>query len=76
MLKAGIIDPAKVVKAALQNAASVASLLLTTSRCITEIPKEEEDAGGGHDHHDHGMGGGTGWAAWAAAWEAWAAWAA
>ncbi len=57
MIKAGIIDPAKVVKTALSNAASVASLLLTTEALVTEIPKEEEPAGGGH-HHDHdGMGG-------------------
>jgi chaperonin GroEL len=34
----------------------VAALLLTTDALITEIPKEEEEAGG-HDHHDHGMGG-------------------
>jgi len=60
MLKAGIIDPAKVVITALANAASVASLLLTTEALITELPKEEEE-GGGHDHHDHGgMGGGMG----------------
>ncbi|MFN7893887.1 MAG: chaperonin GroEL [Pirellula sp.] len=57
MIKAGIIDPAKVVKTALSNAASVASLLLTTESLITEIPKEEEAAGGGHHDHDHGMGG-------------------
>jgi chaperonin GroEL len=56
MLKFGVIDPAKVVTVALQNAASVASLLLTTEALITEIPKEKEDEGG-HDHHDHGMGG-------------------
>ncbi|MCA9106124.1 MAG: chaperonin GroEL [Planctomycetales bacterium] len=57
MIDAGIIDPAKVVCTALQNASSVASLLLTTESLITEIPKEEE-AGGDHDHHhDHGMGG-------------------
>jgi chaperonin GroEL len=59
----GVIDPAKVVRIALQNAASVAALLLTTSALITDIPKEEEE--GGHDHgHDHGgmggMGGGMG----------------
>jgi chaperonin GroEL len=60
MIKFGVIDPAKVVTTALQNAASVASLLLTTESLITEIPKTEEDAGGGHDHHDHGMGGGMG----------------
>ncbi len=56
MVQAGIIDPAKVVRTALQNAASVASLLLTTESLVTEIPVEEEE-GGGHDHHDHGMGG-------------------
>jgi chaperonin GroEL len=60
MLKAGVIDPAKVVKVALQNAASVASLLLTTEALVTELPKEEEEGGGHHDHHDHGMGGGMG----------------
>jgi chaperonin GroEL len=63
----GIIDPAKVVRTALQNAASVAGLLLTTSALITDVPKEEAE--GGHDHgHDHGggmggmggMGGGMG----------------
>jgi chaperonin GroEL len=60
MVAAGVIDPAKVVRTALQNAASVASLLLTTDALITELPKKDEDAGGGHDHHDHGMGGGMG----------------
>ncbi|MGD9646123.1 MAG: chaperonin GroEL [Pirellulales bacterium] len=57
LVQAGIIDPAKVVRVALQNAASVAALLLTTEALVTEIPKEEEDAGGGHHHDDHGMGG-------------------
>jgi chaperonin GroEL len=57
LVAAGIIDPAKVVRTALQNAASVAALLLTTESLITEIPKEEEEAGGGHHHHDHGGGG-------------------
>jgi chaperonin GroEL len=60
MVAAGVIDPAKVVRTALQNAASVASLLLTTDSLVTEIPKKEEEAAGGHDHHDHGMGGGMG----------------
>ncbi len=59
LVAAGVIDPAKVVRTALQNAASVAALLLTTESLITEVPKEEEE-GGGHDHHDHGMGGGMG----------------
>ena len=59
MVKFGVIDPAKVVTVALQNAASVASLLLTTEALVTEIPKEKEDDDH-HDHHDHGMGGGMG----------------
>jgi chaperonin GroEL len=56
MLKFGVIDPAKVVKTALQNAASVASLLLTTEALITELPKAD-NGDDHHDHHDHGMGG-------------------
>lgn len=59
LIAAGVIDPAMVVKTALQNAASVASLLLTTESLIAEIPVEEE-AGGGDHHHDHGMGGDMG----------------
>ncbi len=56
LVAAGIIDPAKVVRTALQNAASVAALLLTTESLITEIPKEADDDD--HGGHDHGMGGG------------------
>ena len=56
LVAAGVIDPAKVVRTSLQNAASVAALLLTTESLVTEIPTEEEEAAGGHDH-DHGMGG-------------------
>ena len=53
----GVIDPVKVVRSALQNAASVASLMLTTEALIAEKPKEEKPAaGGGHSHG--GMGGG------------------
>ena len=56
---AGVIDPAKVVRTALQNAASVAALLLTTDSLVVEIPKAEDEGGGeGHDHHGGGMGGG------------------
>jgi chaperonin GroEL len=44
MLKAGIIDPTKVTRTALQNAASIASLLLTTETLITEIPEKEKPA--------------------------------
>ncbi len=42
MVKAGIVDPAKVTRSALQNAASIASMLLTTEALIAEIPKEEK----------------------------------
>ena len=68
-----MIDPAKVVRTALQNAASVAALLLTTRCLVTEIPKERKSpTGDGHART-------AAWAAWAAwvawaAWEAWAAW--
>jgi chaperonin GroEL len=58
MVAAGIIDPAKVVRTALQNAASVAVLLLTTDSLVTEIPKTDDEPAGGAGHgHDHGMGG-------------------
>ncbi|MGA2033672.1 MAG: chaperonin GroEL [Thermoguttaceae bacterium] len=60
MLEAGIIDPAKVVRTALQNAASVAALLLTTSCLVTEIPKKDEEKGHGGHGHGGGMGGGMG----------------
>ncbi|CAB4242469.1 chaperone Hsp60, peptide-dependent ATPase, heat shock protein [Methylacidimicrobium sp. AP8] len=44
MIKAGIVDPAKVTRTALQNAASVAGLLLTTEAMVTEIPEKEKKA--------------------------------
>ena len=47
MVKAGIIDPAKVVRTALQDAASVAGLLVTTEAMVAEIPEKKNDAGGG-----------------------------
>ena len=55
MLKAGIVDPAKVTRSALQNAASIAAMFLTTECVITDIPKKEEPAGG-HGGHGGGMG--------------------
>ena len=55
LLKAGVIDPAKVTRSALQNAASIAGLLLTTEALIADKPEPEAPAGGGG--HDHGMGG-------------------
>src|SRR4249920_1665814 len=58
MIKAGIIDPTKVSRCALQNAASVAGLMLTTEVMITELPEEKkESAGGGGGGHNHGMEG-------------------
>jgi chaperonin GroEL len=57
LVKAGVIDPAKVTRSALQNAASIAALLLTTEALIADKP-EPPAAGGGHDHGgDMGMGG-------------------
>jgi chaperonin GroEL len=44
LVKAGVIDPAKVVRNALQNASSIASLLLTTEALVSEIPEEKKDA--------------------------------
>ena len=57
MIEAGIVDPAKVVRTALQDAGSVAGLLVTTEAMVLELPKEPAPAmpsGGG------GMGGGMG----------------
>ena len=58
LIEAGILDPTKVTRLALQNAASVAGLLLTTEVMIAEAPKDEAE-------HGHGP---------AAAWAAWAGW--
>ena len=51
LAKAGVVDPAKVVRQALQNAASISGLLLTTEAIVAELPEKEEDAGHGHHHH-------------------------
>ncbi len=50
----GVIDPVKVVRSALQNAASVAGLMLTTEALVAEKPKEEKANAGGHAGHGHG----------------------
>jgi chaperonin GroEL len=51
LIKAGVVDPAKVTRSALQHAASISGLLLTTECLIADIPKEEKaDAGHAHDH--------------------------
>ncbi|MDZ4857384.1 MAG: chaperonin GroEL [Candidatus Hydrogenedentes bacterium] len=56
MLKAGVIDPTKVTRTALQNAGSIAGLLLTTEVLIAELPQDDKPSGGGDPHG--GMGGG------------------
>jgi chaperonin GroEL len=53
LVRAGVIDPAKVVRTALQNAASIASLMLTTEALVSEIPEKSKDAAAGAG----GMGG-------------------
>jgi chaperonin GroEL len=55
LVQAGVIDPAKVVRTALQDAASVAGLLITTEAAIVEAPKK--NAGGGGGMPGGGMGG-------------------
>jgi chaperonin GroEL len=51
LMEAGIIDPAKVTRSALQNAASIAAMLLTTEACVTDEPEKDKGGMGG------GMGG-------------------
>ena len=55
LVASGVVDPTKVTRSALQNAASIAGLLLTTECLITEKPEKKEAPAGGHGH-DHGMG--------------------
>jgi chaperonin GroEL len=56
MFKKGIVDAAKVTRSALQNAASIAAMVLTTETLVTDIPeKTPAGAGGGHDHGGGGM---------------------
>ena len=58
LMAAGIVDPVKVTRSAVANAASIASMLLTTEALVADKPAESEDsAGGGHGHgHGHGPG--------------------
>ncbi len=60
MIEMGILDPTKVTRSALQNAASVASLLLTTEAMVAEIPQEDHGHGGGGGMPDMGGMGGMG----------------
>jgi chaperonin GroEL len=56
MVAMGILDPTKVTRSALQHAASVAGLAITTEAIVAELPKKDE----GHSHGGGGMGGGMG----------------
>jgi chaperonin GroEL len=55
LVKAGVVDPKKVTRSALQNAASIAGLLLTTEAVITEIPEKKEKPAGDPHHGGGGM---------------------
>jgi chaperonin GroEL len=55
LIASGVVDPTKVTRSALQHAASIAGLLLTTECLITDKPEKKEAPAGGHGH-DHGMG--------------------
>jgi chaperonin GroEL len=54
LLKAGVVDPTKVTRTALQNAASISGLLLTTECMITDVPEDKKPAPAG-GHHGGGM---------------------
>src|SRR6202045_2931304 len=56
LVKAGVIDPTKVTRSALQNAASISALMLTTEAMICEIPEKKQAAPMGGDHHGGGGG--------------------
>ena len=55
LVEAGVIDPTKVVRTALQNASSIASLLLTTEAMVSEIPEDKEEKAPGGMPHGGGM---------------------
>ena len=57
LIEAGVVDPTKVTRSALQNAASISGLMLTTECLITDIPEPEAAGGGDHGHDHGGMGG-------------------
>ena len=57
LVQQGVIDPTKVARTALQNAASVAGLMLTTDAMVAELVEEKKAAGGGHSHGMPDMGG-------------------
>jgi chaperonin GroEL len=53
LAKAGIVDPVKVTRSAVLNAASVARMVLTTETAVVDKPEEPADDGHGHGHHGH-----------------------
>ena len=53
LVKAGIVDPVKVTRSAVRNAASIASMLLTTETLVADIPEEQHDSGHSHGGHGH-----------------------
>ena len=57
LVKAGVIDPTKVTRTALQNAASIAALMLTTEALVAELPEDKKEAPMGGGHGGGGMGG-------------------
>src|SRR5271154_6148121 len=57
LVKAGVVDPTKVTRSALQNAASISGLLLTTECVVTELPEKDKPAAPGGGHGGGGMGG-------------------
>jgi chaperonin GroEL len=57
LIASGVVDPTKVTRTALQNAASISGLLLTTEALITDLPAKEPAGGGGGHDHGGGMGG-------------------
>ena len=57
LVQQGVIDPTKVTRTALQNASSVAGLMLTTDAMVAELVEEKKGGGGGHSHGMPGMGG-------------------
>ncbi len=56
LVKAGVVDPTKVVRSALQNAASVAAMLITTEAVVSDVPEEKKERGGGGMPDMGGMG--------------------
>lgn len=53
LIKAGIIDPAKVIRCALQNAVSVAGMIITTECLVADIPEKKDEKTGNHKHHHY-----------------------